>query len=138
MLPNPDQPQVVLNNPHVAGALQPIPEDVQKRMDDWSKIFLGCERWHNTYGVLSIVASSLAASQILPSQVTSGLAVAAAVLTSLVTFLGHGKKASAYKAAWRVADGACFNYRRNPTPDMRNALYDAVQEGERIIAQTDK
>jgi len=94
--------------------------------------------WKNFIGIVSITVSSLAAARIFPQVGTTVLSVTAAILTSILTFLGLGAMASAYKAAWRVVDRATFRYRKNPTEDTRKALYDAIEEGERIIAEVDR
>lgn len=111
-----------------------IPQHVSDKMDSWWGIFMFNEWAFKLAGVLAIVLGVLAAGNVFDRRTTSFLALVAGLSTSVTSFLGWPTRASAYKAAWRVADQSCMAYLSDPSPQSEKELTDSIFRGEDLIA----
>lgn len=125
------------NNNATATTTVGVPAHIVAKMDCWRGIFMFNEWAFKIGGVLSIVAGVMAAGHVFNARTTSLLALLAGMTTSVTSFLGWPTRASAYKAAWRLADQASMEYLSDPSPEKERKLIRAIFRGEKHISVVD-
>ena len=119
----------------------PVPQDIEELYKSW--VFFRKSWWycHYVIGIVGVLAAITSANkpQFLQAEplLLNGVAWLAAVCVSVLTFLEPKKRARAYTAAWRVLHKAIGTYRHNSMPVEPAVLYEAVSQGEELIAKLD-
>ena len=119
----------------------PVPPDVERIHKSW--VFFRKSWWlcHYVVGVVGVVAAITVANKPLVLQdlplLLNGIAWLSAICVSLLTFLEPKKRARAYTAAWRVLHKAIGTYRHSASPQDPAILFDAVTQGEELVAKLD-
>jgi hypothetical protein len=118
-----------------------VPHDVQKIYDAW--VFFRRSWWffHYAIGITGVIAAITAANkpQFLqdPPILLNAIGWLSAVCVATLTFLEPKKRARAYSAAWRILHKAVGTYRHtSPTPSAA-MLFEAISQGEEVIAKLD-
>jgi hypothetical protein len=112
-----------------------------ERLQDWN---LRCGTWyvyHYTAGILGVVLNLIIASfaKLKADELNwlFWLALAAATLQGVTTFVAAKRKAAAYRSGWRVLWLAKQRFETRVDPDPKRVL-DAINEGWRRINEGDR
>jgi hypothetical protein len=118
-----------------------IPKEVENIYTAWvfyRRIWWFC---HYAIGISGVVAAITAANkpQFLLERPSFLNAVGwfSAVCMTTLTFLEPKKRARAYSSAWRILHKAIGNYRHSFAEPNPHVLFDAMSDGEDLIAKLD-
>jgi hypothetical protein len=125
----------------MSASQNPVPKDIEELYSSW--VFLRKSWWfcHYFIGIVGVLAAITSANkpQFLQTEplLLNAVAWLAAVCVSILTFLEPKKRARAYTSAWRVLHRAIGTYKHSSTLPEATTLYEAVTQGEEIIAKLD-
>lgn len=118
-----------------------IPTDVERIHNDWNWYRRVWWFLHYFIGLLGIVASLTVANkpQILPELplLLNSLAWISAICFGMLVFLEPRKRARAYTSAWRLLHNVIGKFRHDGKQAAPDILFDAITQGEEIIAKLD-
>jgi hypothetical protein len=112
-------------------ATQPLPPDVDKRLDYWHGLWNASAKYHYFFGVVSVGASVISTS--MEGTPAKAFSIVAAIATALIGFMHPERRYMKFVRAWRVLDVAAMRYRHGLID--KAALIDAVERGESLIAE---
>ena len=112
-------------------ATQPLPPDVDKRLDYWHGLWNASAKYHYFFGVVSVGASVISTS--MEGTPAKAFSIVAAIATALIGFMHPERRYMKFVRAWRVLDVASMRYRHGLID--KAALIDAVERGEALIAE---
>lgn len=108
-----------------------LPEEISVRRKEWWRHFKFWRRFFFTVGTLGATVSAVAATDVLG--LSPYLAAAAAVCFAVLGFTHPERNYLQYVRAWRILDVACKRYEYDH--GSLKGLMDAVEQGERVIAE---
>ena len=111
--------------------LRSLPKEVEQRYNSWRRHFKFWRRFNLCVGTAGTALSAVAATDI--GDLAPYFAALAAVCLAVLGFAHAERNYLQYVGAWRVLDNAVNHYRYDNTLTV-NELVDAVQKGEKIIA----
>ena len=112
-------------------ATQPLPPDIDKRLDYWHDLWNSSAKYHYFFGVVSVGASVISTS--MEGNPAKAFSIVAAIATALIGFMHPERRYMKFVRAWRVLDVAAMRYRHGLID--KAALIDAVERGEGLIAE---
>ncbi len=97
---------------------------IEKRRDDWHKLWNNSAKMHYVFGGLLVLASSLAAIGFEGAQF---LAAIAAVLTALIGFVNPERRYLKFVRPWRKLDTSLLKFHAGiiEIPELINELNDS-------------
>ncbi len=107
-----------------------IPTDIEGRWIAWRKLWYTSILIHWSVGVLAILASALAATEIPAAK---GFAVVSTVCVGLLAFVRPETRYYRFVRAWRILDVARVKY-QNGLIDVKE-LIAALERGEAVIGE---